>query len=193
MTDSWSLVKGPRHEAWWSVPLTAVGLQTAPGASHSLRMSEVQQEVSAIGNLSNRINCQLTSAESPVILTWSKRAMRPKFDQSTGTASRQQRCVDHDSRPMHRDSVATSPMDESIGPSTAAERACREGVPAIVRRRPRRSHTVAAWRGSSSMAPVTLTPNATGFNNPIGIDYHEPTDQVILSVNWPTDRQVYAT
>jgi hypothetical protein len=80
-------------------------------------------------------------------------------------------------------------MDESIGPSTAAERACREGVPAIVRRRPRRSHTVAAWRGSSSMPPVTLTPNATGFNNPIGIDYHEPTGQVILSVNWPTDRQ----
>jgi hypothetical protein len=36
------------------------------------------------------------------------------------------------------------------------------------------------------MPPVTLTPIATGFNNPIGIDYHEPTDQVILSVNWPT-------
>lgn len=34
--------------------------------------------------------------------------------------------------------------------------------------------------------PVTLTPIATGFNNPIGIDYHEPTDQVILSVNWPS-------
>jgi hypothetical protein len=36
------------------------------------------------------------------------------------------------------------------------------------------------------MPPVTLTPIATGFNNPIGIDYHEPTDQVILSVNYPT-------
>jgi hypothetical protein len=36
------------------------------------------------------------------------------------------------------------------------------------------------------MPPVTLTPIATGFNNPIGIDYHEPTGQVILSVNWPT-------
>jgi hypothetical protein len=40
--------------------------------------------------------------------------------------------------------------------------------------------------GVSTMPPVTLTPIATGFNNPIGIDYHEPTDQVILSVNWPT-------
>jgi hypothetical protein len=36
------------------------------------------------------------------------------------------------------------------------------------------------------MPPVTLTPIATGFNNPVGIDYHEPTDQVILSVNYPT-------
>jgi hypothetical protein len=36
------------------------------------------------------------------------------------------------------------------------------------------------------MPPVTLTPIATGFNNPIGIDYHEPTDKVILSVNYPT-------
>jgi hypothetical protein len=36
------------------------------------------------------------------------------------------------------------------------------------------------------MPPVTLTPIATGFNHPVGIDYHEPTDQVILSVNWPT-------
>jgi hypothetical protein len=40
--------------------------------------------------------------------------------------------------------------------------------------------------GVSTMPPVTLTPIATGFNNPIGIDYHEPTDQVILSVNWPS-------
>src|SRR5215207_6344295 len=36
------------------------------------------------------------------------------------------------------------------------------------------------------MPPVTLTPIATGFNNPIGIDYHEPTDSVVMSVNYPT-------
>jgi len=36
------------------------------------------------------------------------------------------------------------------------------------------------------MPPVTLTPIATGFNNPIGIDYHEPTDKVVLSVNYPS-------
>lgn len=34
------------------------------------------------------------------------------------------------------------------------------------------------------MPPITLTPIAIGFNNPIGIDYHEPTDQVVMSVNW---------
>jgi hypothetical protein len=36
------------------------------------------------------------------------------------------------------------------------------------------------------MPPVTLTPIAIGFNNPIGIDYHEPTDQVVMSVNYPS-------
>jgi hypothetical protein len=36
------------------------------------------------------------------------------------------------------------------------------------------------------MPPVSLTPIATGFNNPIGIDYHEPTDQVVMSVNYPS-------
>src|SRR5215211_4902281 len=33
-----------RHEAWWGAADGAVGLQTAPGASHILRMSDVQQE-----------------------------------------------------------------------------------------------------------------------------------------------------
>lgn len=36
-----------------------------------------------------------------------------------------------------------------------------------------------------SMADVPLIPVATRFNNPIGIDYHEPSDQVVISVNHP--------
>jgi hypothetical protein len=36
------------------------------------------------------------------------------------------------------------------------------------------------------VAAVTLTPIATGFNNPVGIDYHEPSDRVVLSVNYPS-------
>jgi hypothetical protein len=35
------------------------------------------------------------------------------------------------------------------------------------------------------VASVTLTAITTGFNNPVGIDYHEPTDQVVMSVNFP--------
>jgi hypothetical protein len=34
--------------------------------------------------------------------------------------------------------------------------------------------------------PVNLTQIAIGFNNPVGIDYHEPTDQVVISVNYPS-------
>jgi len=37
-------------------------------------------------------------------------------------------------------------------------------------------------------APVTLVPISTRFNNPIGIDHHEPTNQVVLSVNYPDGR-----
>jgi hypothetical protein len=33
---------------------------------------------------------------------------------------------------------------------------------------------------------VTLTPLSTGFNNPIGIDYHEPSHKVVMSVNYPS-------
>ena len=33
-------------------------------------------------------------------------------------------------------------------------------------------------------APITLTAITTGFNNPIGIDHHEPTNQVVMSVNY---------
>ena len=36
------------------------------------------------------------------------------------------------------------------------------------------------------MPPVTLTPIVTGLKGPIGIDYHEPTDKVVISVNHPT-------
>ena len=33
---------------------------------------------------------------------------------------------------------------------------------------------------------LTLTPFATNFNTPIGIDWYEPTSKLILSVNYPT-------
>jgi hypothetical protein len=39
---------------------------------------------------------------------------------------------------------------------------------------------------SASAAPITLAEVATGFNNPIGIDHHEPTNQLVISVNYPT-------
>src|SRR5215475_6602225 len=35
-------------------------------------------------------------------------------------------------------------------------------------------------------APITLTEVATGFNNPIGIDHHEPTNKLVISVNYPS-------
>jgi uncharacterized repeat protein (TIGR01451 family) len=33
---------------------------------------------------------------------------------------------------------------------------------------------------------IPLTPVATGFNNPIGIDHHSPSGKLVLSVNFPT-------
>ena len=33
---------------------------------------------------------------------------------------------------------------------------------------------------------ITLTPITTAFNNPIGIDHHEPTNSVVVSVNYST-------
>jgi hypothetical protein len=33
-------------------------------------------------------------------------------------------------------------------------------------------------------APITLTEVATGFSNPVGIDYHEPANKLVLSVNY---------
>ena len=38
----------------------------------------------------------------------------------------------------------------------------------------------------SPLTTITLTPIATQFNNPIGIDHHEPSNQVVMSVNWAT-------
>jgi hypothetical protein len=38
------LKRALRHEAWWGAAEGPVGSQTAPGASHSLRMADVQQE-----------------------------------------------------------------------------------------------------------------------------------------------------
>jgi len=38
----------------------------------------------------------------------------------------------------------------------------------------------------ASAADLTLTNSAVGFNTPIGIDFHEPTGRLIMSVNYPT-------
>jgi len=32
---------------------------------------------------------------------------------------------------------------------------------------------------------ITLTPISTGFPNPIGLDYYQPTNKIVMSVNWP--------
>lgn len=39
---------------------------------------------------------------------------------------------------------------------------------------------------SGVIGEITLTAISTTFNNPIGIDYHYPTDSVVVSVNYPT-------
>jgi hypothetical protein len=39
--------------------------------------------------------------------------------------------------------------------------------------------------GSTAAAAITLAPTAIGFNNPISVDFHQPTSRVILSTNWP--------
>jgi len=44
---------------------------------------------------------------------------------------------------------------------------------------------LAAAAPLAKAADVTLTPIATNFNNPVGIDHHQPTNQVIMSVNYP--------
>jgi hypothetical protein len=41
-------------------------------------------------------------------------------------------------------------------------------------------------RNDGPARAITLTAISTTFNSPIGIDYHEPTDSVVVSVNYPT-------
>jgi hypothetical protein len=40
--------------------------------------------------------------------------------------------------------------------------------------------------GGSAHAALNLVATAVGFNNPIGVDFHQPTGKLILSVNWPS-------
>lgn len=44
----------------------------------------------------------------------------------------------------------------------------------------------ALWCGQASALALSFTAISTPFNSPIGIDYYEPTDEVILSVNYPS-------
>jgi hypothetical protein len=41
-------------------------------------------------------------------------------------------------------------------------------------------------RTEAGAATIKLTRVPTAFNNPIGIDYHEPTGSLVMSVNYPT-------
>jgi len=43
---------------------------------------------------------------------------------------------------------------------------------------------ITAVSPSVAFGQITLTPIGTPFNNPIGIDHHEPTNQVVMSVNY---------
>jgi hypothetical protein len=40
--------------------------------------------------------------------------------------------------------------------------------------------------GAADAQDVRLTPVATGFNNPVGIDHHPPSGKLLLSVNFPS-------
>jgi hypothetical protein len=44
----------------------------------------------------------------------------------------------------------------------------------------------AASLHAQPVTPVKLTPHATGFINPVGIDHHEPTNKIVMSVNYPS-------
>jgi hypothetical protein len=41
-------------------------------------------------------------------------------------------------------------------------------------------------RNDTPITPITLTAISTDFNTPIGIDYHEPTNSIVLSANYPS-------
>jgi len=43
---------------------------------------------------------------------------------------------------------------------------------------------ITAVSSNVAFGQITLTPITTGFNNPIGIDHHEPTNKVVMSVNY---------
>ena len=45
-----------------------------------------------------------------------------------------------------------------------------------------------ALAGPVSAVDLTLTNSAVGFKTPVGIDFHEPTSKLILSVNYPTGK-----
>jgi hypothetical protein len=38
---------------------------------------------------------------------------------------------------------------------------------------------------AAAATPITLSPIATGFTNPIGLDYYQPSNKLAMSVNWP--------
>jgi hypothetical protein len=42
------------------------------------------------------------------------------------------------------------------------------------------------FAGVASADLITLSPVASGFNSPIGVDYHQPTNSLILSSNYPS-------
>lgn len=61
------------------------------------------------------------------------------------------------------------------------------GCARVVRASMRGMAVVVALAATTGTAQaVTLTPLSTGFNSPIGIDYHEPSNKVVMSVNYPT-------
>ena len=44
----------------------------------------------------------------------------------------------------------------------------------------------AFWSDDAHAAPIRLTRVPTFFNSPIGIDYHQPTNTLVMSVNYPS-------
>jgi hypothetical protein len=45
---------------------------------------------------------------------------------------------------------------------------------------------MALWATAGTALAITLTPFTSTFQNPIGIDWYEPTGQLIMSVNYPS-------
>jgi hypothetical protein len=58
-------------------------------------------------------------------------------------------------------------------------------LPPVVNAGPQQ--TIVLPSNVSTLPPTpTLVPISTGFNNPVGIDYHQPTNKVVMSVNYIT-------